>query len=60
MKDAGQPPYFIVEPKLDWFVGVGEALEIPFSDFVDPENAVVFFTIRLRRANIFAHYDYET
>lgn len=60
VKDTGEPPYFLVEPKLDWYVGVGEALDIPFSDYVDPENATVFFKIRLRNANKFAFFDYET
>lgn len=57
--NTGEPPYFLEEPELDWFVGVGEALEIPFSEFEDPEGNPVIFSISLRRALIFAQYDYE-
>ena len=58
--DAGELPYFVVEPILEWYVGVSEALEIPFSEFDDPEDALVFLTVKLRQANKFAYFDYDT
>jgi len=33
VKDPGEAPYFTVKPKLDWYLGAGGYLEIPFSNF---------------------------
>ena len=48
VKDSGEPPYLIIEPKLDWYLGESLALEIPFSDYADPENEFLFFSVKLR------------
>ena len=59
VKDSGKVPFLTVYPKLDWRLEFGGELEIPFSDFVDPEDETLFITIKLRNAHKFARFDYD-
>ena len=59
VKDAGEPPNFEVEPPLEWYLGAGEYLEIPFSDYSDPEGAEVYMNVVMRETLMFAYFDYE-
>ena len=58
--DPGLAPFLKYEPPVEWKMEIGSRLEIPFSDFSDPEGNPVFFTIRMREAHKFAKFDYDT
>ena len=57
--DPKEPPALDVEPPLQWYMGAGEAFEIPFSSFADPEGNFVFFSVNFRTAVKFARFDYD-
>ena len=49
--DLVQPAYLDEEPVgqfAEWYVGVGEYFELPFSSFTDPEGQVVVINVVLR------------
>ena len=57
--DPKEPPALEVEPPLKWYMGAGEAFEIPFSSFADPDGGYVLFSVNFRFALEFARFDYE-
>ena len=57
--DPGEKPFLDVDPPLEWYMGAGEAWEMPFSDITDPENKYLFFKVNFRQAAKFAYYDYD-
>ena len=54
--DPGEPPYLLEVPPQNFFVNAGSGLEIPFSNYVDPEGQYVYFKIKLRQAHKFATF----
>ena len=57
--NPGEPPALLDTPHATFYLDAGKALEIPFSEFVDPEENTTFFKIKLRRASKFAIFDYD-
>ena len=57
--NPGEPPALLDTPPSHFYLDAGKYLEIPFSDFADPEENTTFFKIKLRRASKFAIFDYD-
>lgn len=49
-----------MEPPLDWYAGVGEYFEIPFTNFVDPDGLKVLLVADFGNAIRFAYFDYDS
>ena len=57
--DPGKPPEFLQEVKLDHYMVAGERYVISMSSFEDPEGNDVIFRIVLRKAALFAYFNYR-
>ena len=57
--NAGEPPKFLIPPDTELEVEALQPDEVFFSELVDPEGEEVYMKASMKKATMFAHFDYR-